>query len=560
MLRNLHVRNLALIREIDVDFREGLTILTGETGAGKSILIGSVLLAMGGKATRDMGREEPVLVEAVFETENEETEEALTALGYPPEDGVVILSRKIENGHSRFRINGETSTAAEAARVSACLIDIHGQHENQKLLKKEGQLRLLDEYGGEAIAQKKEETAKACRTLAQCRRALEEKEMSEEERLRQVSFLQFEINEIEEAGLKSGEDDDLEALYKKLSNARRITENLSKAHDLTGYESGSAAGEAVGKALHLLNMVEEYDSEIAGLKESLTSVEDLLNDFNRELSSYLSDMEEDPELFAETEERLNTINHLKTKYGPTIDQILAALDKKKVSLAYLEDYEAKQKEKEKRLKEARAAFEESCGQLTALRKAAAEDFSDKLRKGLGELNFARSDFRIDFGQKVEGTENGADEIEFMLASNPGEPILPLREIASGGELSRVMLAIRTMFAEQDATETLIFDEIDTGISGRTAQCVAEKLSLVGACHQTICITHLPQIAAMADHHFEIVKDISDDQAVTRITELSEEASVKELARLIGGAEITETTLQAAREMKNKASEMKKRMS
>ena len=558
MLRNLHVKNMALMREIDIDFAEGLNILTGETGAGKSILIGSIQLALGGRLPKDLIREgaEPALVEVVFDVTDPSALKRLQDNGIDTEDGLLIASRRIDGSRSSFRLNGHTVTAQTVRDCLEPLIDIHGQHDNQTLLKTSGQLHYVDLFGGEAVSEARARVREAHRRFVALKARSLDTSLSEDERLRQMDFLRFEIADIEEAALRAGEDEEVEAAYKKMRNARLITEAAASAHELTGYDRDSGAGETIGKAIRELDSVVRYDPEVAPLKEALDQIDSLLNDFNRDLAAYLDDLSDDPEAFAALEDRLNTLNRLKAKYGPTIPDVLRHLEEKKQTLSDLMSYEEERERLNKDLKIAEEALIKAAGELTAARQKAAASFEQEASRHFLDLNFARADFRIDFSRRETCTENGCDEVEFLIATNPGSPLLPLREAASGGELSRLMLGIRTMFATRDETGTLIFDEIDTGISGRTAQCVAEKLNVVARSHQTICITHLPQIAAMADHHYAIIKDVREDEAVTRIEALDEEASIAELARLIGGASITETTLEAAGEMRQQSLSLK----
>ena len=550
MLRNLHVKNLALIREIDVDFAEGLNILTGETGAGKSILIGSIELALGGRLSKDLIREgdPPALIEIVFDTEDEAVLKKLEEAGIETEDGLLILSRRIENGRSSFRLNGTTVPASVVKECTGSLLEIHGQYDNQTLLKTSGQLKYVDLFGGSAVADARAKVREAHRRYFDLKEKEKNTDISEEERLRRMDFLRFEISDIEDAAVKDGEDEETEALYKKLRNARLIIESAVKAHQLTGYDSAGGAGESVGYAVRELDSVRRYDPALESLSEALGQIDSLLNDFNRDLSAYINDLEDDPGLFKETEDRLNEINRLKAKYGPEIPDITRRLEEKKAELIRMESFEEERRKLLSDLRDAERDLETASMELTAARKTAAKAFEKQASSHFLDLNFPRADFEIAFRKKDICTENGADEIEFMIATNPGTPLMPLREVASGGELSRLMLGIRALFATRDETGTLIFDEIDAGISGRTAQCVAEKLGVVSRSHQTICITHLPQIAAMADHHYAIIKDVSLDKAVTRIEALDETASADELARLIGGAEITGNTREAAREM------------
>ncbi len=557
MLRNLHIKNLALIREVDVDFNPGLNILTGETGAGKSIIIDSIGMALGGKPVRRLIRDDAPsgLVELVFEVSNPETEAALAAMDIAAEDGVILISRKMQGNRSTIRINGETRTAADARAVGSLLLDIHGQSEHQKLLRPDHQLDLIDSYGREEIREALLKVRESYKVYAELKKKLGSGEMSEEERNRRMSFLEFEIEDIESAGLKEGEDEELEALYRKMKNARRIVTAVNEAHTLTGYEEG--AGDEIGRAVKELDSVSEYDEEIAGLLNTLSEIDDLLNDFNREVAAYADSLDFEESAFAETEERLDLINRLKAKYGRTISDILMAKEEKEEELSALRDYEEERIRLKKKFARAEEALGEASRGLSVLRKRYAEEFSRKVVDQLRELNFAKADFAVHFEETAGYTANGCDAVSFMIATNPGEPRRELSKVVSGGELSRIMLGIKTIFAADDKTETLIFDEVDTGISGRTAQMVAEKMSAIARDRQVLAITHLPQIAAMADTHYAITKELSDSSAITKIEALSEEESVLELARLIGGEKITENTLKSSREMKEMCRQKKK---
>ena len=552
MLRNLHIKNLALIREIDVDFAEGLNILTGETGAGKSIIIDSISLALGGKAVRNLLREDAPygLVELVFEETDPEVLEALKALDVETEEGVVLISRKLQGSRSTCRINGESRTAADVRAVGALLLDIHGQSEHQKLLKPEHQLALIDAYGRAAIAPVKAKVAEKYRQYAEIRRQLGGGDMSAEERARNISFLQFEVDEINDANLTPGEDEELEKSYRRMVNSRRIVESAVHAHELTGYDSDEGAGESIGLAVRELDRICEYDPDAAEMLNAISEIEDLLGDFNRALADYIDGLSFEEETFRETEERLDLINRLKAKYGRTIEDILKAKADKEAALEELMNYEEDRARLKKALARVTGELTDLSDELTEARKKTAAVFSQEVMKQLRDLNFARADFDVAFRENESFSANGRDAVDFMIATNPGESLRVLTKVVSGGELSRIMLGIKTMFAQGDKTDTLIFDEVDTGISGRTAQKVAEKMAVIASSRQVLCITHLPQIAAMADTHYGITKDLTDEAAITRIEPLDEEESVRELARLLGGARITDNTISSAREMKD----------
>ena len=554
MLIHLHVKNLALIEDIEVEFGPGLNILTGETGAGKSVLLGSMQLILGGRTTRDMIRTGAscALVELLFQVENKKAEQALNSLGIFTEEGQVLLSRKIMDGRSINKINGETCTVGQMKAAAECLLDIHGQHEHQSLLYQEKQLEILDAYGREKIRPAKEAVRQSYEEYRKYMRALKELDTDEEQRNREKAFLEFEISEIEKAHLVPGEDEELETLYRRLNNGKLILETLQSVHSLTGYDSGQGAGEAVGTGVRELLRVTEYDTQLESMAETLQEIDGLLNDFNRELSSYVEDLSFDDETFYETEKRLDQINGLKAKYGRTIEEILEYQNTQQQKLEKLARYEENFLEARQNLKKAEEQLEKDSYVLSEIRKDYSKTLTEKIIEGLRDLNFLDVKFRIDFQRKQEFTDNGYDSIEYEISTNPGESVKPLGRIVSGGELSRIMLAIKAILADRDQIETLIFDEIDTGISGRTAQKVSEKMAVIGSCHQVLCITHLPQIAAMADTHFEIEKHQKGSETITEIHPLGERESVRELARLLGGAEITEAVLKNAMEMKELA--------
>ena len=557
MLRSLHVKNLALIDEIEVEFGEGLNILTGETGAGKSIILGSVNLALGGRYTRDIIRDgaDYGFVELTFEIRDPGQIERLKALDVFPEEGMVVLSRRLMEGRSVSRINGETVTMGLLREVSAVLIDIHGQHEHQSLLYKKNHLEILDAFAREEGAGCRQAVQEAYRDYRACEKELEEVSMDESQRAKEMAFLEFEVEEIEKAALQEGEDEELESAYRRMANGRKIAGSALEAYRYTS-EDPDSASENLSRAIRALSEAAECDEGARQLQEQLVEVDSLLNDFNRELSDYSKSCEYSEEELYETENRLNEINRLKVKYGGTVGEILAYQEQQAGKLEKLQDYEAYLAGLEKKAKEAEALLVEACRSLSQVRKSQATILEEAVQKGLEELNFADVRFEIHFEELKSYTGNGTDDVEFMISLNPGQPLRPLKDVASGGELSRIMLAIRTVMARRDDIETLIFDEIDVGISGRTAQKVSEKMALIGKTHQVICITHLAQIAAMADAHYVIEKTVEEMETRTRIRRLTEEDSVRELARILGGARITDAVLTNAREMKELAKGIK----
>ena len=558
MLRSLHVKNLALIDEAEVEFGEGLNILSGETGAGKSIIIGSINLALGGKVQKEMLREnaDAALVELIFEVKEENIKAALAAMDVSVEDDMLIMSRKITGGRSVARINGETVPASKVKEAAALLIDIHGQHEHQSLLSKKKHLEILDDYAKTELQLPKETLKKDYRTYRAIEEELEQNSMDEEQRLRELSFLEYEWQEIDEADLTAGEDETLESEYKKFANGKRIVEALSHAYE---YTKGGADGasDLISRSLRELSAVSDFDRTVQGFSEELLEIDNLLSDFNREISDYLQEADFDEEHFFETEKRLDLIIHLKSKYGDSVEQILEGQKKREEKIEQLKDHDAYVEKLRAEQKKAQETFQADCAKVSKIRKKYAKKLTEEVQKALIDLNFLDVRFTMEFKEAENPNANGMDDAEFLISTNPGEPLKPLSKVASGGELSRIMLAMKAVLAKNDSIGTLIFDEIDAGISGRTAQMVSEKMNVIGKSHQVICITHLPQIAAMADVHFLIEKSVVGENTVSRIRPLEKEESVAELARMIGGVAITDPVLKSAREMKELALHEKK---
>ena len=522
---------MALIKEVEVEFGRGLNIMTGETGAGKSIVIGAVNIALGTGNFRDYVPEDAdyALVELVFVTDNPAVRRKMLAQELPFEDGEIIITRRYRGGRSSSKINGETVSVSFVRELATELIDIHGQHEHQSLLYEKNHLTILDEFAHDALGNRLARCRELHRSYQKCRRKWQDAQADESQRAKELDFLQFELEEIEAANLKPGEDEELEGSYRLMANGQKIMEALSETGTLTGANGCAGAEDEIGHAVRALAAVQSYDD---GLEE-LGEIEALLNDFNRSLSGYMDEFTFDAQAMKETEERLDLLNRLKTKYGNTLEEILEFAEEKRQRMDVLMNYETYIEGLQREYEQKKKEFLRLTDEISQIR------------------------FEIAFKKLAEPNENGGDEVCFMISTNPGLPLRPLASVASGGELSRIMLAIKAVMADKDAVETLIFDEIDTGISGRTAQKVSEKMAVIAKNHQLLCITHLAQIAAMADQHYIIEKKPANSKTVTNIGLLSEEESVQELARILGGARITDTVLESAREMKELAESMKK---
>lgn len=559
MLLTMHIKNLALIEEIDIDFHDQLNILTGETGAGKSILIGSLGICLGGKFPKEMLRDatRDGLVELVFSVEQEFIKEALEKMDISPdEDGTLFISRRLSpNGRTTNRVNDQTVTVNRLKEIASLLIDLHAQHEQQTLLKPAKHLELLDRYGKEQIAELKAQVQEDYRLY----RELEEKKqigiLDEAEKNKRMDFLQYQIKEIKEANLVEGEDVQLERQYKKAVNAKEILQIANTIYGLTGYGAASAS-EQLGHAIKDMHRLVELDDDLTEASGILQDAEGLLADFNRELSVYMKDMEFDEVAFYEMEQRLDKMNSLKAKYGTSISEVLENLDAFEKEYHKLEEYEQYVQELQEAFQKQTAKLEKSCRKLSEARRSLAQQLCKIIRESLEDMNFNMVHFEMRFETAATYSANGYDDACFYISTNVGESMRPLHEVASGGELSRIMLAMKSCLANQDDTPTLVFDEIDVGISGRTAQKVAEKMSILSRHHQVICITHLPQIAAMADAHYLIEKNVEHEKTISSIRLLTKEEEIEELARLIGGAKITETTLHTVTEMKGLAEQAK----
>ena len=466
MLVSLHVKNLAIIDEVEVDFKNHLNILTGETGAGKSIIIGSINMALGGKASSDMIRAgaDYGLVELVFEMKQDSVFDKMREMELPIEGNQIILSRKIMKNRSVCKINGETVTMATVRELSGYLIDIHGQHEHQSLLSKEKHLDILDQYSKQEIETELEQTAVLYKDYKKALEEYQKKDVSQEERARQLAFMEYEKNEIEQAKLKKGEDEELANSYKRYANAQQIVENLQGVHQITA-EGMMAVNDQIGHAARQLCKVSEYDESLGKMLEQLQNIEGLVNDFNYQLQDYMGDMEYDEAEFMEIENRLNMYHNLKMKYGDSVEQIMAYYEELEEKIEQYKEYDLYLEGLKKRVDKKKKAYLQCAERLSSCRKKNADKLAEKIKKALLELNFLDVQFEINVSEKEHYTAKGIDDVEFLISTNPGEMVRSLGKVASGGELSRIMLAIKSVLAQQDEVETLIFDEIEGNDNG-----------------------------------------------------------------------------------------------
>lgn len=556
MLVSIHVKNFAIIDEAMLDFGSGFNVLTGETGAGKSILIGSLNAALGGKVSKDMlgSRADYALVELVFESDSPDLKKLFEENDLIFEEQVVISRRISLNGRSVCRINGETVSAAILKEIAALLIDIHGQHEHQSLLYKSAQRKIVDSFSAEA----EKKSGSVRKAYHEYRAALEQYETaagSGRRSERELDLLRYELEEIRNSGIREGEDEELSERYRVLSNTDKIVDALGTAAASLADDSGSASDE-IDNALKAVGKIAAMDERLSEFLDELNLISDRLTELTASVKDYIDSVSGSGEEFAEVGARLDVINRLKSKYGDSVKEINAYAEDCERKLSEYSDYDAYLEKLRKEVRGKRNILAGLCEELTAIRKEAAEKLSRSVSEALKELNFEHAAFEIRFLPLEDFSEAGAEEVEFYISTNLGEPLKKLSQCASGGELSRIMLAIKSSLASVNQIDSLIFDEIDTGISGRTAQKVSERMAMLASEHQVICITHLPQIASMADTHFLIQKNQQEGKTVTEIRELDHDETYLELARMLGGAMITEGVVANAKEMKSLADDWK----
>lgn len=558
MLLNLHVKNLALIEEVDVDFEKGLIVLTGETGAGKSLILGSVNIALGNKASKDMIRKgtDYSLVELTFSVSENCAKQLKKYDIYMEEDNIVTVTRKISEGRSISKINGETVNIKTLKNVMSLLIDIHGQHDHQSLLYTKNHLDILDKFAKDSILELKEQIKKEYSKYTKLIKKLEEFNIDEGQKAREIEFAEYEVNEIESANLKPEEDVQVEEEFKKLSNSKEIVSALSEIYNALSYETAGGLGDIINKAVMDINSIKGMDEKISQFQTELYDIDNLCRELTSQIYDYNSGMDFNPEYVREVEERLDVINHLKLKYGNSIEEILRYKEEKEEYLEKLNNMTDEMESVKNQISELEGTLNNLCTKLSEQRKKAAKELEVLVKQALVDLNFIAVEFEIQITRKESIGENGFDNVEFMISTNPGESVKPLAKVASGGELSRIMLAIKSILATEDDIDTLIFDEIDTGISGQTAMKVAEKMAKISRNHQVICISHLSQIAAMADSHYLIKKTADENSTTTSIKKLTRQQSIEELVRINVGSGITEAGLIHATEMKDMADRTK----
>lgn len=551
MIKELYMKNCALIEELRVDFGSKLNILTGETGSGKSIVLEGLSLCLGGKYDRSFLRKgcDKGLVELLIYTDNKKVENLLDEYSIPYSDNELHVSRSIfEDGKSTTKLNGRTIRLADLRTIMMAIVDIHSQHQNQALYNRDIHLEFLDLYGKDALKDSMSKYSACYEKYTEVKKKINElnDNMSERELEREVDLLKYKIDEIEKANLDVDEYEILRVKYKKLSNQDKINTAILTSYDIL--RSGDLGVEdRIGKSLAVLGPVADYDIVLEDFVEVLENIMYQLEDLDASFRSYIDKNEYNPQLLEEIQVRMDFINTMKRKYGDRIEDILDYKLEMKKRLYNIENREERRQAllKEKRIIE--EDLEVIGGELTDQRMKVANLLEESLLKELGSLNMKNTKFKVIFN-KVGYTSSGCDDVEFYVSFNLGENLNPLNKVASGGEMSRFMLAFKKILSDVDKIETMIFDEIDTGISGRAAQVVGEKLAEMSKYKQLICITHLPQIAAFADDHYYIEKNVENERTFTSISNLDYEDREKEIARLISGKIITEKTLEHSHEM------------
>ena len=557
MLLNLHVKNFALIDEIDIDFSKGLNILTGETGAGKSIILGSLNIALGAKADKDSIRTgcEYALVEITFQAKNEEVIKKLAEYDIVPENDEVLIQRKIMPSRSVFKVNGESLTVSAVKDIASSLIDVYGQHDYQNLLNSRKHIEILDSYASEDIGKAYKKYREEYSKFVKLKELASSPEMDEVKREREISLLEYQIKEINEASLKVGEEEEVKEKLKVLENSSKIRDVLAFVKGMTNDNEGSA-GELIDMSLRELSGISSFDSNLEKLYEELGNISGMISDFEREVGKLSDEYNPDEEQLDFLRARYELINELERKYGRDIEEVLKYLDEKNEELNALYEYETKRNDILKEFEAVKESVSKEADKLSVLRNKYALKFEKEIKNNLLDLNFNQSEFKVGFTKCEDFTPSGIDKVNFEISVNPGEPLKALEGISSGGELSRIMLAIKSVCADKGDTETLIFDEIDAGISGVTAWKVAKKLADLSKDHQIICITHLQQIASMADIHFEIKKVSDKERTSTYINKLDEEGQIKEISRMLGDEFDSEKFKENALEIKKQALEYK----
>lgn len=563
MLLQLNIKNFALIEDLSIDFEKGFNILTGETGAGKSIIIDAINFVLGGKSAKEMIRtgENKTFVEAIFEIKNSETIEMLKDMEIEFDDLIIIARETFKSGKSIIKINNKAFYISDVKKITSTLINIHGQHENQKLLNSSSHIYYLDKYGSEKLNDSLREYNLIYKRLQEIIKEIDELGANNGEREKTIDFLKYQIDEISNAKLIINEDVELKNKFSILSNSEKINNSLISSYNIL-YNSNDnfiSAYDLINKAIKELRNIEKLmdsiPSLVSSLEEAYFNIEQNINEIRDIQESIIYDKDE----LETINSRIFLIDSLKKKYGATIEDILAY--KSQISNEYNKlvnsnkIIEELNREKNKII----GSMENCSKKIHDIRCSIGEELEKKIKLELNYVGLEKSNIKIQVNYEEEFFANGRDKVQFLISTNPGEPLKPLDKVVSGGELSRIMLSLKTVFVDKDEIPSVIFDEIDTGISGRIAQSVGEKMYLISTLHQVFCVTHLPQIASMSDTHFIVSKEVENGKTYTHIIKLNNLEKENEIARMIGGINITDLTLQNSKEMIKLATERKKHL-
>lgn len=561
MLKTLSIWNFALIEHIQIEFDRGLNILTGETGAGKSILLGALGMVIGRRTNTDAIRSgaDFMRVEGVFSLEEQRVRDFLTENNILTEDDMLIVTRQISaGGRNIIQINNCHTTLAVLRQLGEMLVDIHGQHANQALLKPAKQLNLVDEYDAASINEQKQNYLQIYHRWQNLREKLVKSKINTQEMAQRTDMLNWQINEIQNAKLTVGEDSELDEAIKILANAEKISLLSQNAYNLL-YEGGNILG-SMAQLCKDTEALSQYDENMARVHQIIEDAYFQLQDGADEIRSFGENIDYSPQKLDAMQSRMEEINKLRRKYGASIEDIMAYCEKAKAELDYMENYDANLAQMEQKLSTITEELKQSAATLHKMRQKNATALAENIVRELQSLSMPDAKMQINLILSDNFTENGADEIEFLFSANLGEDLKTLQKIVSGGELSRIALAVKTITAQKDDANLMVFDEVDIGVGGKTAQMMAEKIARIALTRQVICITHLPQIAAMADAHFYIHKETKDNKTFTAIEEIDYGARLAEIARMASGTELTQASLENAEEMLNNARQKKRLLS
>ncbi|MHA6166777.1 DNA repair protein RecN [Bacillus mojavensis] len=573
MLAELSIKNFAIIEELTVSFERGLTVLTGETGAGKSIIIDAISLLVGGRGSSEFVRygETKAELEGLFQLDSgHPVFDVCAEQGIDVSDEMIVMRRDIStNGKSVCRVNGKLVTIASLREIGRLLLDIHGQHDNQLLMEDEKHLQLLDKFAGAEVESALQAYQEGYQRYMKLLKKLKQLSESEQEMAHRLDLIQFQLEEIESAKLELNEDEQLQEERQQISNFEKIFESLQNAYNALRSEQGGL--DWVGMASSQLEDLSDINEPLQKLSESVSNSYYLLEDATFQMRNMLDELEYDPERLNFIEARLNEIKQLKRKYGATVEDILEYASKIEEEIDQIENRDSHLQSLKQELDSVGKDVAVEAANVSRIRKSWAKKLAEEIHRELKSLYMEKSTFDTEFkvrtatrgeeapvvnGQPVQLTEQGIDLVKFLISTNTGEPLKSLSKVASGGELSRVMLAIKSIFSSQQDVTSIIFDEVDTGVSGRVAQAIAEKIHKVSMGSQVLCITHLPQVAAMADTHLYIAKELKDGRTTTRVKPLTKQEKVAEIGRMIAGVEVTDLTKRHAKELLKQADQVK----